>query len=114
MYHGLTAEPGINLLKDAYSKNGHIKSGKVVTDYFLEDGDYLSLDNLTLGWTSNWESKWIKILRFYGTIRNAFTITKYSVMSPTSVEINGLNPGISGLGVYPVARSFTFGTQITF
>jgi len=114
MYFGLTAEPGINLLTDAYNKNGHIKSGKVVSDYFLEDGDYLQLDNITLGWTSNWKSNLIKSLRFYTTIKNAFTITKYSVMSPTTVEINGLNPGISGLGVYPEARSITFGSQITF
>lgn len=34
MYYGLVAEPGMNLLEDAYGKNGHIKSGKVMCDYF--------------------------------------------------------------------------------
>ena len=53
MYYGLVAEPGMNLLEDAYGKNGHIKSGKVMCDYFLEDGDYFRLDNITLGWTPN-------------------------------------------------------------
>ncbi|MEJ7679182.1 MAG: TonB-dependent receptor [Segetibacter sp.] len=34
MYFGLQAEPGVNLLKDAYTRNGQITSGKVITDYF--------------------------------------------------------------------------------
>ena len=114
MYYGLVAEPGMNLLEDAYGKNGHIKSGKVMCDYFLEDGDYFRLDNITLGWTPKLDTKWISNLRVYATVKNAFTITKYSVMDPTSVDINGLEPGISGLNVYPIARSFTFGIQISY
>lgn len=114
MYFGLIAEPGINLLKDAYGKNGHIKSGKVMSDYFLEDGDYFKLDNITLGWSPKIKTDWISNLRIFGTIKNAFTLTKYSVMSPTSVNTNGLEPGISGLDVYPVARSFTIGVQISY
>ena len=47
-------------------------------------------------------------------LKMRFTITKYSVMDPTSVDINGLEPGISGLNVYPIARSFTFGIQISY
>ena len=114
MYYGLVAEPGMNLLEDAYGKNGHIKSGKVMCDYFLEDGDYFRLDNITLGWTPKLDTKWISNLRVYATVKNAFTITKYSVMDPTSVDINGLEPGLSGLNVYPIARSFTFGIQISY
>ena len=114
MYYGLVAEPGMNLLEDAYGKNVHIKSGKVMCDYFLEDGDYFRLDNITLGWTPKLDTKWISNLRVYATVKNAFTITKYSVMDPTSVDINGLEPGISGLNVYPIARSFTFGIQISY
>lgn len=114
MYHGLVAEPGINLLKDAYEKNGHIKSGKVMCDYFLENGNYFTLDNITLGWTPKINSKWISNLRIYGTMRNVFTLTKYSVMSPTSVETNGLNPGVSGLNVYPASRSVSFGIQLSY
>ena len=57
---------------------------------------------------------WSCNLRVYATVKNAFTITKYSVMDPTSVDINGLEPGISGLNVYPIARSFTFGIQISY
>lgn len=114
MYYGLIAEPGINLLKDAYGKNGHIKSGKVMSDYFLENGNYFKLDNVTIGWTPKLDTKWISNLRIYATVKNAFTLTSYSVMDPTSVNVNGLEPGISGLNVYPIARSFTFGVQISY
>ena len=114
MYYGLVAEPGINLIQDAYEKNGDIKSGKVVCDYFLENGNYFKLDNITLGWNPKVKTDWISNLRVYATMKNVFTLTKYSVMDPTSVNMNGLEPGISGLDVYPSARSFTFGVQITY
>ena len=41
-----------NQLTTAYSKNAHITTGKnVITDYFIEPGDYLKIDNVTLGYT---------------------------------------------------------------
>ena len=86
----------------------------LLDDFEKRDGDYFRLDNITLGWTPKLDTKWISNLRVYATVKNAFTITKYSVMDPTSVDINGLEPGISGLNVYPIARSFTFGIQISY
>lgn len=79
MYFGLQAEPGVNLLTDAFERNGEIKSGKVITDYFLEDGDFLRLENLTLGWSPNLKLKRLNSLRLYGTIRNMFTITSIAL-----------------------------------
>jgi TonB-linked SusC/RagA family outer membrane protein len=114
MYYGLTAEPGVNLLQDAYGRNAQIKSNKVITDYFLESGDFFRLDNLTLGWSPNFSSNYISNVRLYGTIRNVFTLTKYSGLDPTSVNIAGLEPGIGSLDVYPVTRNFALGAQITF
>lgn len=114
MYYGLTAEPNVNLLKDAFGKNAHIKSGKVMTDYFLENGDYFKLDNLTLGWTAPIKNNYISNIRIYGSIRNVFTITKYSGLDPTTVNITGLEPGIGDLNVYPIARNYTLGLQVTF
>lgn len=114
MYYGLVAEPGMNLLSDAYGKNGAITSGKIMGDYFLENGNYFRLDNITVGWMPALHTKWISRLRLYATVKNAFTLTGYSVMDPTSVEVNGLEPGISGLDVYPTARSFTFGIQLSY
>ncbi len=114
MYYGLTAEPNVNLLKDAFTRNAHIKSGKVITDYFLESGDYFKLDNLTLGWSPTIQSPWLKNLRVYATVRNLFTITKYSGLDPTTVAISGLEPGIGDLNVYPITRNYSLGVQVTF
>lgn len=114
MYYGLVAEPGVNLLTDAYERNGEIKSGKVITDYFLEKGDFLKLDNLTLGWTPKVQSKYFTQVRLYGTIRNVFTLTKFTGLDPTTVDIAGLDPGIGTLNVYPITRNFSLGAQISF
>ncbi len=113
MYFGLQAEPGVNLLKDAYTRNGNITSGKVITDYFLEKGDYFKLDNLTLGWSPNVKINKVKNVRIYGTVRNLFTITKYSGLDPTTVGVTGLEPGLGSLDLYPITRNFSFGAQIT-
>ncbi|WP_245832397.1 SusC/RagA family TonB-linked outer membrane protein [Massilibacteroides vaginae] len=121
MYFGLQAEPEVNLLHSAYGKNAHILGGKKVCDYFIESGDYLRLDNITLGWTPQIKSKWISSLRLYGTIKNVFTITSYSGMDPTAIKTTGLWPGMrSGaddsnpMDVYPTARNITFGVQISY
>lgn len=114
MYYGLVAEPGVNLLRDAYGRNGHITSGKVVTDYFLEDGDYLKLDNVTLGWSPKIVSKWIRHFRVYGTVKNVFTLTNFTGLDPTTVSTSGLEPGILSLDVYPITRNYTLGVQISF
>lgn len=114
MYFGLQAEPNVNLLQDAYTRNGHITSGKVITDYFLESGDFFKLDNLTLGWSPKIENLKLKNLRIYATVRNVFTITKYTGLDPTTVSVTGLTPGFGSLDVYPIARNFSLGAQITF
>ena len=114
MYFGLQAEPNVNLLQDAYTRNGQITSGKVITDYFLESGDYFKLDNLTLGWSPAIGNSKVKSLRIYATVRNVFTITKYTGLDPTTVSVTGLTPGFGSLDVYPIARNFSLGAQITF
>ncbi len=114
MYFGLAAEPGVNLLQDAYTRNGHIKSGKVITDYFLENGNYLRLDNLTLGWTKKMNKFKLNSMRFYGNVRNVFTLTKFTGLDPAAVQTTGLEPGVNRLDLYPVTRTYTFGVQLNF
>lgn len=114
MYFGLQAEPGVNLLKDAYTRNGHITSGKVITDYFLEDGDYLKLDYLSLGYTFRPQSSKLQSLRVYGTVRNVFTLTGYTGLDPSNVNITGLEPGMGSLDVYPIGRNVSLGVRATF
>lgn len=122
MYFGLQAEPEVNLLHSAYKENAHIKGGKKICDYFLESGNFLKLDNLTVGWTPKLKTKWISNLRVYGSVRNVFTITGYSGLDPATVRTTGLWPGMRSAGaddsnpldVYPTTRSFTFGVQISY
>lgn len=114
MYYGLQAEPGVNLLKSAYDRNSAITSGKVITDYFLEPGDYFKLDNITLGWSPKVTINKIKSVRIYATVKNAFTITKFTGLDPTTVGVTGLTPGYGDLNVYPITRNLSLGAQINF
>lgn len=114
MYYGLQGEASTNLLQDAYGRNDHIKSGKVITDYFLESGDFVKLDNLTIGWSPKLGVDQISNFRIYGSVRNVFTLTGYTGLDPASVGVVGLTPGYGSLDVYPTTRNFALGAQITF
>lgn len=114
MYYGLQHQPNINLLQDAFTRNKDVKGPKHITDYFLESGNYLKLDNVTLGYTPKLNSKYISNLRIYATARNLFTITKYSGLDPANTQIAGLDPGIGSLDLYPTTTNLSFGVQITY
>ncbi|MGV8962779.1 MAG: SusC/RagA family TonB-linked outer membrane protein [Candidatus Saccharimonadaceae bacterium] len=114
MYFGLQHQPKINLLKDAFTRNEMIKGPKHIVDYFLESGDYFKLDNITLGYTPKLQTKWISSMRVYATVRNVFTLTKYSGLDPANTQIAGLDPGIGSLDLYPSTTNLSFGVQITY
>ena len=115
-YFGLQGMSG-NVLTKAYSKNAHIKTGlNVITDYFIEKGDYLKLDYVTLGYTLRLNRKFIDSFRVYGTARNLYTLTRFEGVDPSTYEVNGLTPGTFGgsYNYYPSAFQFIFGVQIGF
>lgn len=115
MYYGLQSVTGINKLQSAYKENDHIKGSKVICDYFLENGNYLKLDNITIGWTPKLNTKWISSLRIYGTMKNVCTITNYSGgMDPASVNVSGLEAGRGNMDLYPTSRNISFGVQISY
>jgi len=77
---------------------------------FLEDGSYLRLKNVQIGYTlpkKITEKAFISRLRFYVTASNLFIITKYSGYDP---EVGG---GVD-YGNYPQSRTFTFGLNANF
>ena len=99
-----------------YSENG------VTSTLAIEDGSYLRLNTLTLGYSLP-QSILRKIgmtkFRIYGTVYNVFTITGYSGLDPevsTNTENNHANYPTVGLdwGTYPRARSFVIGVNLTF
>lgn len=86
--------------------------GLQYVSYYVEKGDYWKIDNVTLGYTFNFNT-WVKRLRVYGTISNLATITGYSGIDP-EVGISGLTPGIDDKSRYPAARAYTLGVSVKF
>lgn len=84
------------------------------TDYFLEDGTFLRVRNLSLGYTlpKNLISG-IEKMRWYVTAQNPFTFTGYEGYDP---EIGGNGVSTRGIdkGSYPVTRKFLIGVQVDF
>lgn len=81
--------------------------------YYVEDGDYWKIDNITLGYSFGQVGKYIKSLRIYGSVLNALTITGYKGIDP-EVSTDGLTPGYDTRDRYPSVRSFSFGVNVKF
>lgn len=107
-----------NMLTKAYGKNFDVSpySAPVVSDYFLENGDYFKLDMITLGYTLRLpQCRFIDKLRIYGTVNNVFTLTKFTGVDPSTYQVNGLQPGAQGdRSYYPSTRQFIVGLQVDF
>lgn len=116
-YYGTRNFTG-NRSHKAYGKNFQISgtANPVVCDYFLEKGDYLKLDMMTLGYTFNPKScRFLDRVRLYGTMKNVFTLTKFSGVDPSTYQVNGLTPGAQGSRTYfPSTRQFIVGLQVDF
>ena len=85
-----------------------------ISDRFVEDGSYLRCKNISLGYTLP-EIKGINRARVYISANNLFTVTNYSGFDPEVNSFGGSNTaiGVDNL-VYPAARTFLGGVQITF
>ena len=95
--------------------DGVIYSNKTdFSDYYLEDGSYLKLDNITVGYTFRFkENKYIQSLRLYATGQNLFTITKYSGQDPEVNTTNVWSAGIDQVSFYPHTASCMIGLNMT-
>jgi len=85
--------------------------------YFLENGNFFRLNNLTVGYTfgRNRVMSMAKIssLRMYVTAQNLFTLTPYSGYTPEITSSGPLNAGIES-NTYPTTRTFAFGVNLAF
>ena len=86
------------------------------SDLFIQDGDFLRISNITLGYdfAKLMKCKYVSQCRLYAQVQNAFTFTKYDGMDP---EIGYGNAGwVSGIdyGYYPRPRTFLFGVNLKF
>lgn len=119
MYYGIQGRGNTNVLKDAYGKFNHIKGEKQICDYYLEDGTFLKIDAITLGYTlpmKKFTNNMIDKIRIYATVGNVCTITGYSGMNP-EVDITGWDKGTEKFwdgDFYPLTRTYTLGLQFNF
>ncbi|NDA63975.1 MAG: hypothetical protein EBX50_18395, partial [Chitinophagia bacterium] len=95
------------------------KNSTRLSDYYLQDGSFFRCTNITIGVNIssivNTRKLGISNLRWYTSIDNAFTSTKYLGYNPEVDFNNGANltPGVD-YGKYPLVRSFNTGLKIQF
>jgi TonB-linked SusC/RagA family outer membrane protein len=96
-----------------------VTDAQIFTSYYVEKGDFVKLDNATLGYNFNISKKsgGVKSLRAFVTGHNLFTITGYTGADPEvrySDNLNGniLAPGIDRRSTWVLTRSFTLGVNV--
>lgn len=102
--------------KDATMWNPTSIGRPIAMSYAIEDGSFLRLNNLSVGYTlpRNLSSKvGFNNVRFYATGSNLFVWTKYSGYDPEVNLETGLTPNID-YNAYPRTRNYTFGVQVSF
>lgn len=107
-----------NLLKTAYD---NVYGKRPLADdqsvsyvsYYIENGNYWKIDNVTLGYNLQLQTKYIRTVRVYASASNLKTFTGYKGIDP-EVSILGLAPGVDDRNRYPAITSYTLGAFITF
>nr|WP_294873033.1 SusC/RagA family TonB-linked outer membrane protein [uncultured Pedobacter sp.] len=110
-----------NILKEAFTKYSQINDTYMYSDYYVENGSFVKIDEITLGYNFKLKTKGLRNLRVYVTGQNLATITGYSGNDPDYVldtgignEDNGRFLGIDTRGPYPSTRSFLVGLNVGF
>ena len=113
---GLKGSGSDNVLRSTYLKDRDVWSGGgVISSYFLENGDYFKLENVTLGYNVPIKNrKLIDSLRVYLSAKNLFTITSYTGTDPSAVPSTGITPGVDATSAYPSATQLTLGVTFKF
>lgn len=123
-YSDLSNFPTYNVLADAPARG--IKN-KVISDYWLENGDYVNFEYLQLSYTFNKQqlkTKYIQNIKLGLAVNNVCTITGYSGLTPmiNSASLVQQAEGTTTYGtlgvddkrIYPLTRTFSFNVGITF
>ena len=113
---GLKGSGTDNVLRKAYTDYADVESsGGIISSYFLENGNYFKLDNITLGYTFTPKNRTLlESLRVYLTAKNVFTLTAYEGNDPSIVTSTGITPGIDSNSAYPQATNITLGVTVRF
>jgi len=112
------AQPG-NGHEYRASRGGTQSNSSRLSDFYIQDGSFFRCTNISFGYTFNSLAFMRKLgvsgLRWYASVDNAFTITKYLGYNPEVDYNNGTNlaPGVD-YGKYPLMRAFSTGVRVQF
>ena len=111
---GLKGAGTDNVYRTAYTKHNDLSTGGgVISSFFLEKGDYIKLENITLGYNLNLNTnKYVENARFFLSAKNIATFTKYSGTDPSIVRVNGIEPGVGSNSSYPTATQVSAGVTL--
>ena len=109
--------PGRNVFVEAVTSGVSRTQAKVFSSRFIEDGSFLRMDNLTLGYNFKTKNTFLSNARAYVSAQNLFCLTGYKGLDPeVNSEISGT--GTAPLGIdylsYPKARTFSLGINVSF
>jgi hypothetical protein len=111
-YMNMGSLPNYNVMKGAPEMNIQDQD---ISDYWLEDGDYVNIDYVTLGWNVPVRSRFIRGLRLSCSINNLATITSYSGLTPMiNSSVVDATLGIDDKRSLPVYRSYSLAMSIQF
>jgi TonB-linked SusC/RagA family outer membrane protein len=112
-YGNKLALPG-NVLNSVFEKHAQLNDTYQYSDYYLEPGGFVKLDNVTLGYKVKLNTTYVRNLRVYASGINLITMTKYNGNDPDFVNDTGLGAGVDARGPYPSTRQFTLGLNVGF
>lgn len=111
-YTNMSSFPDYNVLRGAPQKN---IVDQRISDYWLERGDYLNFEHLTIGYRVPLESNAVRSLRVSCNVSNLGTVTGYRGLTPmiNSYVVNK-TMGIDDKRNYPLYRTYTLGLSVQF
>ena len=111
-YMNMLNLPNYNVMEDAPAMNIQDQD---ISDYWLENGDYVNIDYITLGWNVPLHSRHINHLRLSCSVNNVATITGYSGLTPM-INSSAVNStlGVDDKRSMPVYRTYSIGISAQF
>lgn len=114
IYNGYTSDPRVKVKRwsvdNPTNKYPSLNSSRtyLFSDYFVQDGSYVRIQNVSLGYTFPFQVKYISSLRLFASVENLHTFTKFDGYDP---EV-----GVDGIywGGYPKFRKYNFGISLNF
>lgn len=113
-----TLDKSSNVRSDIMTSDENPANSNSYSSRFIEDGSFIRLANLSLGYTFNTKSiNWISKLRVYATGNNLLLFTKYKGFDPEISSDASIN-GVPSMGIdyssFPKSTTYTFGVNLQF